>query len=259
MSNVLVTIQNKLDSFIDEKIEGMPQGFNKTRFVQNSMAVLLETKGIENCDPISVVRTLIKGAFLGLDFFNRECYAIVYGNKVQFQTDYKGEIKLAKKYSTNPIKDIFAKLVRKGDEYSEQILAGQQSVNFKPIPFNSDEIIGAFAVVLYKDGSMMCDAMSTQDIENTRISYSKQPNGKTWEKSTGEMYKKTVLRRLLKYIDLHFDTIQQKEVFEESADMDFNQEPKPQQQSPLNSEPVIIDAEYEVTESEGEEDATNEG
>ena len=82
MSDSLIIIQEKLNSFIDEKIDGMPQGFNKTRFVQNSMAVLLETKGIENCSPSSIVRTLIKGAFLGLDFFNKECYAIPYGGRV---------------------------------------------------------------------------------------------------------------------------------------------------------------------------------
>ncbi|MGC6586575.1 recombinase RecT [Paenibacillus sp. Dod16] len=251
MSNSLTVIREKLDSFIDEKIDGMPQGFNKTRFVQNSMAVLLETKGIENCSPNSVVRTLIKGAFLGLDFFNKECYAIPYGGNVQFQTDYKGEIKLAKKYATNPIKDIFAKVVRVGDEFSEEIIAGQQTVNFKPLPFNNGEIMGAFAVVLYKDGSMMYDTMSKEDIENTRMTYSKQPKGKTWEKSTGEMYKKTVLRRLLKYIDIHFDTVQQKEAFEDASDMDFNQEVKPQQQSPLNDNATIIDAEFEeITEEQ---------
>ncbi|MNO64374.1 recombination and repair protein RecT [compost metagenome] len=244
MSNSLTIIQERLDSFIDEKIDGMPQGFNKTRFIQNSMAVLLETKGIENCSPSSVVRTLIKGAFLGLDFFNKECYAIPYGVNVQFQTDYKGEIKLAKKYATNPIKDIFAKVVREGDEFSEEIVAGQQTVNFKPLPFNNGEIIGAFAVVLYKDGSMMYDTMSKEDIEVTRKTYSKQPNGKTWEKSTGEMYKKTVLRRLLKYIDIHFDTVQQKEAFEDASDMDFTQDVKPQQQSPLNANSTVIDAEY---------------
>lgn len=241
MSNHLLVVQERLDKFIDEKIEGMPQGFNKTRFIQNSMAVLLDTKGIDACEPSSVVRTLIKGAFLGLDFFNRECYAIPYGNSMQFQTDYKGEIKLAKKYSTNPIKDIFAKVVREGDEFSEEIVAGQQSINFKPKPFNDGEIIGAFAVVLYKDGSMMYDTMSKEEIETTRKTYSKQPNGKMWDKSTGEAYKKTVLRRLLKYIDVHFETVAQKETFDAASDMDFNQEAKPAQQSPLN-----IDAEFEV-------------
>lgn len=242
MSNHLVVIQDKLDKFIDEKIKGMPKEFNKTRFIQNSMAVLLETRNIEQCTEQSVVRTLIKGAFLGLDFFNKECYAIPYGNSMQFQTDYKGEIKLAKKYSSNPIKDIYAKVVREGDEFSEEVIAGQQSINFKPKPFNNAEIIGAFAVVFYKDGSMMVDTMSKEEIEITRKTYSKQPNGKTWEKSTGEMYKKTVLRRLLKYIDIHFETVDQKEAFDAASDMDFNQEVKPMQQSPFN----VIDAEYEV-------------
>lgn len=242
-STQLVSIHDNLNKLLESKQEALPKNFNQTRFLQNCMTVLQDTKGIEQCDATSVARTMLKGAFLGLDFFNKECYAIVYGGNVQFQTDYKGEIKLAKKYATNPIKDIFAKVVRVGDEFSEEIIAGQQTVNFKPLPFNNGEIMGAFAVVLYKDGSMMYDTMSKEDIENTRMTYSKQPKGKTWEKSTGEMYKKTVLRRLLKYIDIHFDTVQQKEAFEDASDMDFNQEVKPQQESPLN--PTIIDVEYE--------------
>ena len=68
------------------------------------------------CEAPTVVRTLLKGAFLGLDFFNGECYAIPYGNQCQFQTDYKGEIKLCKRYSSNPIQDIYAKVVREGDK-----------------------------------------------------------------------------------------------------------------------------------------------
>ncbi|MNW58763.1 hypothetical protein D3C74_366460 [compost metagenome] len=52
------------------------------------------------------------------------------------------------------------------------------------------------------------------------------------------------MRRLLKYIDIHFDTVQQKEAFEDASDMDFTQDVKPQQQSPLNANSTVIDAEY---------------
>ena len=45
---------------------------------------------------------------------------------------------------------------------------------------------------------MIYETMSTFDIEETRTNYSKQAGGQAWTKSTGEMYKKTVLRRLCK-------------------------------------------------------------
>lgn len=249
MSNTqLAEIHNRIEELLQTKADALPSDLNKTRFLQNAMTVLSTSKGIENCKPTNVARVVLQGALLGLDFFNKECYAIIYGGVAQFQTDYKGEIKLAKKYATNKIKDIYSKLVREGDEFIEEIVAGQQSIHFKPLPFNNKEIVGAFAVVLYEDGSMMYDTMSSEEIENTREHYSKQPDGKAWKKSKGEMYKKTPLRRLLKYIDLHFETTEQKSAFDDASDMDFTQETKPQQQSPLNANKTIIDAEYTVVE-----------
>lgn len=226
MPEHLVIVHQTLEKLIESKLEAMPSGFNKTRFIQNCMTVLQDTRNIEKVEPKSIARTMLKGAFLGLDFFNRECYAIPYGNNLQFQTDYKGEIKLAKKYSINHIKDIYAKLVREGDEFQEEIKDGNQTINFKPKPFNDADIIGAFAVVLFKDGSMQYDTMSKQEIEHTRSKFSKMPNGQAWKDSTGEMYKKTVLRRLCKLIELDFDSIEQKQAFDEGAGMEFDKTDK---------------------------------
>lgn len=250
-SNQLVAIHKNLDSLIESKMEAMPKGFNKTRFLQNCMTVLQDTYNIEKCDPQSVARTMLKGAFLGLDFFNKECYAVPYGNSLQFQTDYKGEKKLAKKYSVRPVTDIYAKVVREGDEFIEEIVHGKPSISFKPKPFNNGEVLGAFAVVLYGDGTMDYDTMTAEDIEGIKTNFSKK-NKETGEFSKAwsiaatrpEMYKKTVLRRLCKNIELDFDTIEQKKAFEDSADMDFNQEAKPKQQSPFN--PPVVEAEFEV-------------
>lgn len=245
----LVTIHNNLQKLLDDKQEAMPSNFNKTRFLQNCMTVLQDTKDIEKCDAQSVARTMLKGAFLGLDFFNRECYAIPYGGNVQFQTDYKGEKKLAKMYSIRPIKDIYAKNVRKGDDFAEEIIGGQQTIKFKPLPFNTSEIVGSFAVVLYQDGGMDYETMSLQEIEETRDNYSKQANGKAWTKSKPEMCKKTVFRRLTKNIELNFDTIEQKEAFDDGGDIDLSKEIKPKQDHPFN----VIDAEFEEVNDEANE------
>ena len=142
--NQLVTIHNGLNKLLNEKAGALPKDFNQTRFLQNCMTVLLDIKDIEKIDAQSISRTLLKGAFLGLDFFNKECYAIPYNRKegnnwvkdIQFQTDYKGERKLARKYSQRPIKDIYAKLVREGDFFEEGVSNGEAYINFKPATFN---------------------------------------------------------------------------------------------------------------------------
>jgi len=219
--NYLVSIHDGLNASLEKQVDALPKEFNKQRFVQNCMTVLQDGQAdFSKCAPTSVVRTLLKGAFLGLDFFNGECYAIAYGNTVSFQTDYKGEIKLCKRYSSNPIKDIYAKVVREGDVFEEVIENGNQSINFKPIPFNNGEIIGAFAICLYKDGSMIYDTMSKDEIEHTRKTFSKQASGKAWTNSYGEMCKKTVLRRLCKLIDLNFDTTEAMQAFEDGSAFD---------------------------------------
>lgn len=215
-----------LDKLLQSKAAALPKDFNETRFLQNCMTVLQDVKDIDKCQPVSVARTMLKGAFLGLDFFNKECYAIPYGGQLQFQTDYKGEIKLAKKYSINPIKEIYAKLVREGDEFEEKIVNGQQVINFTPVAFNDSKILGAFAVCYFQDGSMTYETMSTVEIENVRNNFSKMKNSTPWTKTPGEMYKKTVLRRLCKLIELDFDTIVQKKTYDESSDFEFKEEPK---------------------------------
>lgn len=214
---------------IEQKMEAMPEGFNKDRFCLNCVTLIRDMlkddrkkQNLCNISIESIALCMIKGAFLGLDFLLGECYAIPYKNEMSFQTDYKGEIKVCKKHSINPIKDIFAKLVREGDTYEEIVEDGKQNIIFKPLPFNDKPIVGAFAIVTYKDGSMLYESMSAQEIEGVRQNYSKAKDGDAWKKSAGEMYKKTVLRRLSKFIEKDFDKVEQIMSYDEGAGMEFS-------------------------------------
>lgn len=190
----------------------LPKDFNKARFVQNTLSLLNEKPELSKYGNAQIMSGLLKGAYLGLDFYNKECYLVPYGNQLNYQTDYRGAKKLAKKYSIRPIKDIYAKLVREGDEFEEMIEGGQQTFTFKPKAFNDGKIVGAFAVVLYADGGMGYDTMSLADLENTRRQ-SKASNSPAWKNFTGEMYKKTVLHRLCKHIELDFENPTQQSMF----------------------------------------------
>lgn len=237
-----LAIKEALDSELMANAKALPAGFRKERFVLNAITVVSDhAKDFRQINRNSIVLCLAKGAYLGLDFLNGECYAIPYSGVANFQTDYKGEIKLAKKYSRKKITDIYAKNVRKGDEFEEVIRDGHQSINFKPVPFSDEEIVGSFAVVLYEDGSMIYDTMSIKEIERTRTVYSKAKNSQAWRESAGEMYKKTVLRRLLKLVDLEFDTKEQIEAFQDGSGMEF--ESQKQQRVPQD---VINDAVIDV-------------
>jgi recombination protein RecT len=214
-----VALSEKLDSVSD----ALPKDFNKARFVQNAIALLNDNTDLQKYNQSQIMGGLLKGSYLGLDFYSKECYLVPYGNNLNYQTSYIGAVKLAKKYSIRPIKDIYAKLVREGDEFEEVIVNGEQGINFKPLPFNDGKVVGAFAVCLFADGGMTYDTMSLADLENTRKS-SKAQNSPAWKNFTGEMYKKTVLHRLCKHIELDFENPTQQTTFTAGMEIETDTE-----------------------------------
>ena len=251
-SNFSIVLSDKLDSVSD----ALPKDFNKARFVQNALALVNENPNIAKYGQQKIMAGLLKGAYLGLDFYSKECYLVPYGNDLNYQTDYRGAKKLAKKYSIRPIKDIYAKLVHEGDLFEEKIIGGEQSFDFKPKPFNDGKIIGAFAVVLYKDGGMAYDTMSLADLENTRKA-SKASNSPAWKNFTGEMYKKTVLHRLCKHIELDFENPTQQNMFLSGMEIETDQQKIAENEIAENAnsvdfpEDVVVESKV-VEESDGQ-------
>lgn len=251
-SNFSIVLADKLDSVSD----ALPKDFNKARFVQNALALVNENPNIAKYGQQKIMAGLLKGAYLGLDFYSKECYLVPYGNDLNYQTDYRGAKKLAKKYSIRPIKDIYAKLVHEGDLFEEKIIGGEQSFDFKPKPFNDGKIIGAFAVVLYTDGGMAYDTMSLADLENTRKA-SKASNSPAWKNFTGEMYKKTVLHRLCKHIELDFENPTQQNMFLSGMEIETDQQKIAENEIVENAnsvdfpEDVVVESKV-VEESDGQ-------
>ena len=263
-----------LENMLSKELEALPKGFKTLRFKQNVLSVLNQVdisnmKGQE----FNLARCIMKGAYLDLDFGNKECYVITYNGKPEFMTDYKGETKLCRKFSAKPIKDVYAKLVRENDFFEEGVDKGKPYVTFKAQPFNNLEIIGVFAVVYYQDDSMEYETMSKEDVEYIRDNFSKKSKktGKfsdAWNKSFGEMAKKTVLRRLCKHINLDFDNIDQTNAWNEGSQIDFEKKSfeetkvdlEDQVKEVINEEPEVMgftDADYKDTPYEIIKDGEN--
>ena len=197
-----------LTNSLTEQRGALPAGFNITRFVQNSVALLNGNEVLADFarkhGTAQIKAGLMRGAFLGLDALNNEMYLVPYGSTLNFMASYKGMVKLATKYATRPIKSIYAKVVREGDYFEETIVNGEPSINFTPIAFNSKPIIGVFAVCQFADGGIQYEVMSRDDVENCRKS-SKAKNGPAWTSHYSEMAKKTVVRRLAKNLPIDMD------------------------------------------------------
>ena len=184
--------------------QALPQDFNRARFIQNTVALVQENEQLSRIPQAKLMPALMKGAYLGLDFFNGECYAVPYGQTVQFTPSYKGMVKLAKRFSRRPLVDVYAHVIREGDEFESGMEDGNEYVRFKPKPFNEGTIIGAFAVAQYMDGGIKVETMSKSQLDAVKR-MSKAQSGTAWKFFADEMYRKSVIRRLCKGIDLDMD------------------------------------------------------
>lgn len=209
MAEFDVVLYKKLE---EDKL-AMPSDLNLMRFKNNAIAYLagsdnlqkyLREYGANGYAHMQIIKGMVQSAHFGLDFLNNEAYLIPYKEKLDFMPSYKGLIKLCMRYATRPIKTIYAKLVREGDVFEESVVNGEPSINFHPKAFNNGKIIGAFAVCLYKDGGMVCESMSLEELEQCHKS-SKAPGSPAWAKFRGEMFRKVVLRRLSKQIPIDID------------------------------------------------------
>lgn len=231
----------------------LPADFNITRCVQNSIALLngndVLKKYAGQFGTANIMTNILRGAYLGLDALNSEFHLIPYGDKLQFIVDYRGARKLMMKYSVKPIADIFAEVVRQGDDYKRWSEDGVQHYKFEPIPFNGGVVTGAFAVCVYKDGTTLIEELSLKDLEKIR---SKSKMGRTgaWADFTEEMYKKSAIHRLKKRVSLDFDNEMQKQIFDEDGAIEtgrtVEEAPDIFVESTVVEEPVQESVDYEL-------------
>ena len=241
------TFSVALTNELNAQALALPENFNITRFVQNSVALLNGNDALADFakkhGTAQIKAGLMRGAFLGLDALNAEMYLVPYGSSLNFMPSYKGMVKLAQKYSTREIKTIYAKVVRDGDQFEEVIDHGEPSINFKAVPFNNADIIGVFAVCQYKDGGMVYEVMSKADVEQCRKS-SKAKNSPAWQGFWSEMAKKTVLRRLCKNLSIDMDA-KAAEAFDSGLEFenDIREQAKNEIAENANKEELIIESE----------------
>ena len=119
------------------------------------------------------------------------------------EPSYQGLVKLIT--DTGSAKTIYAHLVYEGDEFQEILGTG---VEIRHVPKRqSKEVVLVYAVAVLHDGTKQVDVMPISDIHEIRAM---SESYKAWEKNNalpcvwnthfGEMARKTVIRRLTKYL-----------------------------------------------------------
>lgn len=156
----------------------------------------MKTPALFDCTKQSIVKAMLQCCAFGIEPNGWDAHILPYGKEATLVIDYKGFITLALK--SERVSNIRAELVCENDEFDYYNGRVSHRVNFfKP----RGNIVGAYAVATYKDGTEQSAVLSKEEIDKVR-NLSRARNAAAWTTHYGEMAKKTAVRRLAKMLPL---------------------------------------------------------
>lgn len=185
----------------------LPKHINSERFVRIAITSIRQNPKLAKCSQESLLGALMTSAQLGLEpGILGQAYLIPYKDNVQFQIGYKGMIELLRR--SGQLSDIYACEIRKNDDF--QITLGlhrdiKHNINFNE---NRGEVVGYYAVAVLKDGANSFEFMTKKQVEEHRDKFSKTANTGPWKTDFDEMAKKTVVKKLLKYLPVSVEWLE---------------------------------------------------
>lgn len=175
----------------------MPKHLTADRFVRVAILAMTRTPKLADCTKASVFNALMLLSQYGLEPDGRRAHLIPYGKECQLIIDYKGLAELAQR--SGLVSNIHADVVCENDifEYDRGEIR-RHIIHFKQ---PRGEVYAVYAMVRFKDGSVKTDVMTLADVEAIRARSRSGRNG-PWVSDWNEMAKKTVFRRLSKWLVL---------------------------------------------------------
>lgn len=181
----------------------LPAHMGVGRFQRIALRAIGKNPGIMSCSKESVLSSLLLAAELGLEPSGAlgSAYLVPFGQTCTLITGYRGLIDLARR--SGKIKKIEAHLVYENDQFEYQL---GSNPNIKHLPNLKDRgaIIAAYAIATLEDGESQFDIMNKEEIDAIR-KRSKASGSGPWVTDYGEMAKKTVARRLCKYLPMSIE------------------------------------------------------
>lgn len=196
--------------------KALPRHLTPDRFIRVAITAMLRVPKLAQCSQATFLQALLQLSQYGLEPDGRRAHLIPYKNNkasekagrdvydCQLVIDYKGLAELVLR--SGVVSYLHADVIREGDlfEYSRGEL--KQHVNHflrtdAAKPKDAGKVIGAYAVARMKDGTEKVEVMSIDQLEGIR-KRSKAGNDGPWVTDREEMQKKTVFRRLSKWLPL---------------------------------------------------------
>ena len=264
MSNI-VQFKKDLQPYGGQFRTVLPKKIDLDKFMNTVVGAVQSNPDLLKCDKASIYAACQKAAQDGLLLDGREAALVKFGPACQYMPMVNGVLK--KMRNSGEISTISAQTVHENDAFSFNP-AMEDAPNHKPDWFgNRGKMIGVYAIAKMKDGGTVVEIMNQEQLDKVR-SVSRAGNDKDgnpmgiWKKWPDEMAKKSVLRRISKYLPSSADAQQMFTHDNENYDLSENpttpEKPVPDKKKKTRAA-EIIEAEviditpYENSESEEED------
>jgi recombination protein RecT len=193
----------------------LPEHLTLDRFMRICITVLRNRDDLAKCEPVSIIASIVEAAQLGieLDPILGHGYLMPFWNRrVQkklciFIPGYRGLVHLMR--NSGEVAQVNAEIVCAGDTFSLRLGSDRQLVHvplYEIDRTNENLWLGVYASARFRDGAVDFEYMPRTEVEKIKArSPSKNEKGDVvgpWLTDTGEMWKKTPIRRLAKRMPL---------------------------------------------------------
>lgn len=212
----------------------MPKSMTPDRLTRIVMTECRKTPALLKCAPESFYGAVLQCAALGLEPGSAlgHCYLLPFGNgkdkqgrpNAQLIIGYRGMIDLARR--SGQIISLQAWTVHAQDTFNYQLGLDPDIQHVPASTADRGPVTHVYAVAKLKGGGIQFEVMSRAEIEKVR-STSKAGNTGPWASHWEEMAKKSVIRRLFKYLPVSIEAVRAVEIDEKTdrgeatTDQDF--------------------------------------
>lgn len=239
LTNQPVIVQY-LDKYKDQIAAALPKHLTPDRMSRIVTTELRKVPKLLQCNPKSLFGAVIQASQLGIEPGSAlgHAYLVPYGKDVNLIIGYRGMIDLARR--SGQIVSIVARTVHEHDEFAYSF-GLEDKLEHTPSTGERGAVTHVYAIAKLVGGGVQWEVMSAGEVEAIRAQ-SKAGNAGPWVTHWEEMAKKTVIRRLFKYLPVSIE-MQQAVGLDEQADAGISQ-----------GNAHVIDAEFTTIDDMPEED-----
>lgn len=194
-----------LNAYKNEIARALPRHLNADNMARIALTCFRGTPKLAECQPMSVFACVIQASQLGLrPGVLGECYLIPFKDQCTLIIGYQGLLELVRR--SGLVESIGAYLVHEKDEF-DVTFGTDPGITHRPY-FDGDPgaVKLGYAVAKLKGGGVHVEVMSKWEIDSIRdrsqnVQNARKYGKKTpWDTDYDEMARKTLLRRISKYL-----------------------------------------------------------